>query len=357
MTATLGCMNGSISRGLVLCTVLVSLMASLVLAATPAYADGVETIASKQNQTENNACPYFIKTVMDTDWFSDRYTKRLEGIRASVALLVLDCPTTPVDMPVKALHEYQNISQDDSVSFMLGAAYEYGLHVQIDLDEARYWYKRFAFMTSGFSDEEIDNVRQRLFTFNPLVKKTHDEKLDAAVAEGKFTSPLFEAEVAAVRKLLSGPISGIIDASDHLYRGTGGYPQSKQASRTLLDIAAKRGAPEADFAIAIALFDHRYYYRPATRQDQLLEVQSHLRRAAAKRFVPAILELAKFCEVHEKVTGLASAMALYQFAEREGAQDIEKHLRRLQSKWTTLFDWWYEKLTEEIKAGKMPLCF
>ena len=353
MTATLGCMNGSIARRL---AVLVLLMATLVTV-VPAFADDATAPVTNHNHTKNNTCPDFIKTVMDSDWFADPYVKRLEGIRASAALLLLDCPTTPVDMPVKALHEYQNISQNDSVSFILGTAYEHGLHVQIDLDEARYWYKRFALRTSEFSEEEIDNVRQRLFTFNSIIKEIHDENIDEAFANGEFTSPLFEAEVATVRELLNGPISGIIDASDHLYRGTDGYPQSKQASRSLLELAVKRGAPEADFAMAMAIFNHRYNYRPATRQEQLLEAESHLRRAAAKRFVPAILELAKICEVHEKVTGVASAMALYQFAEREGAQGIEKHLRRLRSQWTTFLDWWYEKRTEEIKAYKMPVCF
>ncbi len=353
MTVTLGCMRILISRRLAVLTVLALLMATLVLATLPAHADGTTPTATKHNQTENNACPDFIKIVMDTDWFADPNVKRLEGIRASVGLLILECPTTPADMPVKALHEYQNIHQDDSVSFILGAAYEHGLHVQIDLDEARYWYKRFAFRTSGFSDEEINNVRQRLFTFNPLIKKAQDE----AFVKGEFASPLFEAEVATVRKLLSGPISGIIDASDHLYRGSDGYPQSNQASRSLLELAAKRGAPEADFAIAMAILNHRFNYRPATRQEQLLEAVSHLRHAAAKRYVPAILELAKICEVHEKITGVASAMALYQFAEREGAQDIEKHLRRLRSQWTTFLDRWHEKRTEEIKADKMPACF
>jgi len=356
MTATLGCMNGSISRGLVLCTVLVSLMASLVLAATPAYADGVETIASKQNQTENNACPYFIKTVMDTDWFSDRYTKRLEGIRASVALLVLDCPTTPVDMPVKALHEYQNISQDDSVSFMLGAAYEYGLHVQIDLDEARYWYKRFAFMTSGFSDEEIDKVRQRLFTFNPLIKETHDEKFDAALAEGKLASPLFEAEVATVRKLLSGPISGIIDASEYLYHGTNGYPQSTYSAKQLLLIAAQNGAPEAQYALAKAALDRRFFTMTMTRRIQLLDAQRNLTEAAKQHYLPAIKELAAFCEKYDQKTGTATAMALYLYAKREGAQDVDKHLRRLQQHWNKLLDWWLERSNRDIENEHFPIC-
>lgn len=303
-------------------------------------------------------CSDLVKTLKNTDWYRDGYAKQLEGLLAVGWVLAIDCPTDPADLPVQDLLIFQDVRKNDAASFLLGAAYEYGLRVEADPEEARYWYRRYAFGAIGLTDKDFDKVRERLALFSARKQGVSEDTLDAALAKGELKSAMFEAEIAAVWKLVDGPATDIVAVSEHLYRGTGGYHQSTSAAKRILDLAAEKGAPEAQYALAKAVLERRFYMLPMMlRSDQLYRVESYLRAAAKRRYLPAIVELAEFCETHGRVDAMEVARGLYELAVREGAQGVKERLRHLLEHWDPALDYFFKRREKEIERGDVPRCY
>jgi len=308
----------------------------------------IESLLAVKEQT----CPELVETLNNTDWQLDGFAAQIKGLGAAVSILAHDCPTDPPDVPIRNLLEYHEAQEADDLSFLLGAAYEYGLRVEPDPDEARYWYRRFAFSAVGISKGELDFVRQQIAALHHRATTLSSDALD-----DKSTSGLFENAIAAVRKLMESPAVDIVAVSKHLHHGTGGFHQSTSSAKTLLYLTAKRGAPEAQYALAEAALEREFYILPMMpRSIQLLRVQGYLTDAAKQQFLPAIKELAAFCEKYREKLGPAFAMALYLYAKSEGAQDVDQHLRRLRQYSDNHFDRWVERTTREISNGQFPVC-
>lgn len=314
-----------------------------------------QTRAAEPKDIENT-CPGFVQTLKSTDWQLDGFQKLLEGSRAAVLILARDCPTTPPYLPVQELLKYHKAQNNDFTAHLLGLIYEYGLRVDADPEEARYWYRRFAFDMAGSDEDLLTSARRNIAAFHPHAKSLSDDAIIEAVARGELKSDLLEAEIAAVEKLMAGPAADIVAVSEHLYHGTNGFHQSTPAAKKLLYLASQKGAPEAQYALARAILDRRYYFLPMPRSIQLISVQNYLTAAAKQHYLPAVKELAAFCEKHHEELGGAFATALYLYAKREGAQDVDQHLRRLRQDSINHFDWWVERSIREIEDGRFPLC-
>ena len=98
-----------------------------------------------------------------------------------------------------------------------------------------------------------------------------EDELMAAWAAGELQSPILEDEISAAQALLSGPVAGVVAASDHFYLGSGGFPEDRKAAKRILEIAAEKGAPEAQHARAQGYFAGRFPAFGNKRKDELLE--------------------------------------------------------------------------------------
>lgn len=310
----------------------------------------------ESDKLTKESCPQIVKRL-------DPPPSKLDGLReiliaAQVAHLALslDCPTKYPSLPIQILHALQHPIFGDSAALTLGPVYEYGVRVKLDLDEARYWYRRAVFMQ--FNDREQDWSTGQLIAarINPKARGLTGEEFQTAWDAGELKSPIYEEEIAAVQKLMSGPVAGIIAASEHLYQGTNGYPRSKEAAQKILEIAVDKGAPEAQYALARGIIERRFQTLNMDRDTQWSEALKYMTRAAGQHYLPAVFELAKLCENEGGIISAHAAMALYQIAIQEGAQEAEASLHQLRSQWSPIMKDWIEEGIQDIEAGKALVC-
>lgn len=275
------------------------------------------------------------------------------GRAASLALL-LDCPTEPPDLSIQVHHALLNGPFAVGSLMVLGAVHEYGVRTEADPLAARSWYRRLAFQLLDQPEERWDDIRARAAGLNPEIRHMSDADVETAWLAGELKSPILEKEIAAVQRLLNGPIADILAASDHLYRGSGGFPADKDAAKRILEIAARKGAPEARYALARGILDRRFPALRPTRKVRILRAQQLLIEAGEAGFVPAIELYAKLCVESRSDRGVAVAYALH---EHMGGQGTDDALRRLKSSWNPVMDLDLRVARKELSRGKLPTCF
>lgn len=183
------------------------------------------------------------------------------------------------------------------------------------------------------------------------------ENWAAALDKGDLASVIFEEELLAVQELMNGPVSGIVQASEHLYRGTDGFPRDMEVAKKILYDTARDGAPEAQFSFAIALLDRRFSILGQERQYQLIQAERYLMMAVNQNHLPAIHKLAEICENTTNWHNDVAAYALYRMAAREGATGFEKHLERLRARNQLYLDSELERIERWINDGIGPACY
>lgn len=111
------------------------------------------------------------------------------------------------------------------------------------------------------------------------------------------------------------------------------YPKSRKAAQHVLEIAARKGAPEAQLALALGILDGRYKALRPTRQVRLLTAQRLLIKAAASNFLPAIEVYADLCEKYGNSRAVPVSYALNELAKEKGGQSANSALLRLKKIW------------------------
>jgi len=307
-----------------------------LLLSSPAFADDTVdplAILLKGDELRESDCPELVRLFKNqTTLKQAQHVEIPITVALSQRILILNCPMKPMLAPIVALHRSEIPAVREIVSLSLSAAYEYGIRVKRDLDEARYWYRKLSFGLIGRSDKFIDYVRRSIAQINPVYRSMDSKNWTTAYINGELTSKIFEEELRATRTLMNGPVSSIIAASEHLYRGTGGFPRDKEVSKKVLYDAAHKGAEEAQHAFAEAILERRFYIQGLDRRFQLSQVERYLTMAVNQNHLPAILKLAEICERNNKGRNDIAAFALYRFAARQGAPDSSKHLERLRTR-------------------------
>lgn len=307
-----------------------------LLLAFPAFADDTDdpiALLLKGNNLQESDCPELVRFLNNQSVSKqERHEDAPITVALSYHILVLGCPMRFMTAPINALLRSEIPATREDVSVSLGAAYEYGVRVDRDLDEARYWYRKLAYRLIGTPEFYLKFTRQRIAQINPVYRSMSSEKWSAALDKGELASEIFEEEFLAVQNLMNGPVSGIVRASEHLYHGTGGFPRDKEIAKKILYDAARDGEPEAQYAFAIALLDRRFSILGQERQFQRMQAERYLTMAVNQNHLPAILKLAEICERNDKGHNDVAALALYRIAVRQGASDADAHLERLRTR-------------------------
>lgn len=328
----------------------------------PAFADDkVDPIAIllKGNNLQESDCPDLVNLLENQSVSKqERYEEAPITVALSSHILVLGCPMRYMTTPIVALHRSDIPEVRDTVSLSLGAAYEYGVRVDHDPDEARYWYRKLAFRLIGFTEDFINFTRRSIAQINPVYRSMSSENWSAALDKGALSSEIFEEELLAVQELMNGPVSGIVVASDHLYHGTGGFPRDKEVGKKILYNAAHKGAAEAQYAFAEAIIDRRFYLQGQDRRYQLSQAERYLMMAVNQKYLPAILKLAEICESTSNWHNDIAAFALYRIAVRQGASDASKNLERLRTRISPyILQTDLPSVERMITEGTGPVCY
>lgn len=302
----------------------------------------------------SEACPRIVEVLKAPLETTSGLRKTIYVGRAASSALMLNCPTEPPDLPIRVLHALEDGPFDTGSVLVLGAVNEYGLRTKADPAFAESWYRRLAFLLLDQPEETWEGVRARVASLNPKIRHMSDAQVEAAWKAGELKSPILEKEIAAVQRLVNGPIADILAASDHLYRGSGGFPADKNAAKRILEIAARKGAPEARYALARGILDHRFPALRPTRQVRILEAQRLLIEAGEAGFGPAIEFLANLCEESGNDRAVAVSYSLY---EHMGGQRAEDAMLRLKEKWHPAMDLGLRRARKQLSRGKIPICF
>jgi len=311
----------------------------------------------ESNELTKEQCPQILTFLKTPETGRQGFEETIIATRAAYWALYMDCQADYPSQPVDVLHAWWSPDFGSGVALLLGSVYEYGIRVDLDLDEARYWYRQAVFMFFDLPEEQQDNLRLKIAGLNPIIKHKTDAEIELAWEAGELKSPVFEEEMAAVRSLMDGPAVEIIAASTHLYRGTNGYPRNKKAAQRILETVSRKGVPEAQYAFAMGMIERRFQTLKMGRSIQWEEAMRYMTRAAGQHYLPAVLKLAKFCENDDSITSAHSAMALYQIAANKGAQGAEASLRQLRSKWAPIQEKWIDEEIQYIEAGITRPCY
>lgn len=327
----------------------------------PAIADDTDdpiALLLKGNNLQESDCPELVRFLNDQSVSKqERHEDAPITVALSYHILVLGCPMRFMTVPINALLRSEIPETREDVSVSLGAAYEYGVRVDRDPDEARYWYRKLAYRLIGTPEFYLKFTRHRIAQINPVYRSMSSNDWSAALDKGELASEIFEEELLAVQKLMNGPVSGIVRASEHLYHGTGGFPRDKEIAKKILYDAARDGEPEAQYAFAIALLDRRFSILGQERQFQLMQAERYLTMAVNQNHLPAILKLAEICESTTNWHNDVAAYALYRKAAHEGATGFEKQLERLRARNQLYLDSELERIERWITDGIGPTCY
>ena len=273
---------------------------------------------------------------------------------ASLAL-ILECPTTPPDRPVKVLLKLIDPVIGYLGALELGAAYEFGLHVAIDPEASRRWYFRYILMNIDNTGAQWDNPRARIATFNPARRNLTEAAFSDALSAKKLAAPIFENEIARIQDLKNGRIEDLVAAIDDFANGARTNRHDVTLAGQALHHLAKSGHPEAIYALALGILEQRFEPWNRTISAIRAQAQYYFMKAAVKRYVPALLKLAELCE-GSTISTAETAIAFYQIAAEEKAQIAKDNLRRLHTKYPDAEKQWINKAMQDIKAGHLPLC-
>lgn len=311
----------------------------------------------ESNELTKESCPRIVAFLNTPEAGRQGFEKTFIATRAAYWSLYLDCPTDHPGQPVDVLHAWWHPVLGGGIALILGSVYEYGIRVDPDLDEARYWYRQAVYMYFDISEEQQDNFRLKIAGLNPILKHMTDAEIEAAWEAGELKSPIFEEEITAVQSLMDGPVADIIAASEHLYRGTNGYPRSKKVAQRILEVVSRKGVPEAQYALALGILDRRFSQLKKSRAVQFLEAQQYLREAAGANFLPAIKTYADLCEKIQAIHAQAIAYALYEVLQRKGTQVTDADLRRFKKDRGPIFDQDLHRARESISRGTILTCY
>lgn len=289
-------------------------------------------------------------------WDLESLENRIKAAQAASWVLMLECPPVKDTSPVTVLHKF--VSEEFGAGFaaVLGAIYEHGVRVDRDLDGARYWFRRFVFSLAPNDEGWLKNWQDRIKIYNPKIRAMSEEEGLKAISSDQYDSKIFADEWERYRKLMNGPVDDIIKVAQHLYHGTGGYPQSDNASYNILKNAADRGYAEAHYALALGYLNRHYNSPLPLRDDQVLWALRHLTSAASKKYLPAILKLAAICEDIDKSITALNAIALLELAKENGTQGLDERIARLRQNWPPGEESWIAEETENIARGISPPC-
>ncbi len=197
---------------------------------------------------------------------------------------------------------------------LLGYFYANGLGVVRDMEEARYWFKRFALNTIYM---DLDQNKRLEHAQEVLGKREMPKELKEELAWiGKVVAADAREKYRIALKLRDGD----------------GLPMDRDAAYSLLLKASTKGLPEAYYEIGRGLLAREYIQVASHRDHTMSMALSYIRWAARDRYVPA-----------EKFLGLYYAdgsdmepeyfwsYILLLRAREGGAEGIEETLSRVEN--------------------------
>ena len=199
---------------------------------------------------------------------------------------------------------------------ILGKLNELGIGTKRNVDQARYWFRRFAFRY----------IRNDVFSGDRQVL----EILKRNFPEDKF--PIFWAERKRVRDLLGLSVNKQLSIAESLFGGLNGYPRDDVAAEVFLQSAMADGNPKAVMAYVNAILSNRVH-RKATPERRRRKAMVFMRSLVEDRYLPALLRYAKLCEQTDNRDSHAVAFGLLKVAQSLGAEGVELALARLQKHW------------------------